>query len=229
METQKLKTSKNVSLAFKLNGKNYPLWSRLMKIAIGSRGAVSHIRDKPLTESDKGYQQWEETDLVVFSWIVDNIEDDIIADFAHHQSAKAIWDNLAITYESKADPYAVYDLEERASSIKQGDMDLENYYRKIHGIWINIDRCQKQPVKCCDKGVEEFREYTNQRRLFKFLAGLNSNYESIRRDILKEDPLPSVETAYGIVKREATRRHIMPSETVTLEPTQGEIGYGYAA
>ena len=74
----KLRNSKNVTVAFKLNGKNYPIWSRLMKVKIGGRGAYSYIRNEPPEPGNKGYDDWEEDDLVVFSWIVDNIEDDIM-------------------------------------------------------------------------------------------------------------------------------------------------------
>ena len=131
--TPKLRNSKNVTIAFKLNGKNYPIWSRLMKVKIGGRGAYSYIRKEPPEPGSKGYDDWEEDDLVVFSWIIDNIEDDIIADFAHHQTSKALWDSLRVTYESKADPYLTYDLEEKAINIRQGNLDLETYYRKING------------------------------------------------------------------------------------------------
>ncbi|XP_047955385.1 uncharacterized protein LOC125201352 [Salvia hispanica] len=211
----RLRNSKNVTVAFKLNGKNYPIWSRLMKVKIGGRGAYSYIRKEPPEPGSKEYDDWEEDDLVVFSWIVDNIEDDIIADFAHHQTSKALWDSLAVTYDSKADPYLIYDLEEKAINIRQGDLDLETYYRRINGLWINIDRSQKQPITCCDKGVDQFREFSSSKRLIKFLTGLNQEYDSIKREILKEEPHPSVEAAYGYVKKEATRRSISSSPSLT--------------
>ncbi|XP_041999934.1 uncharacterized protein LOC121749430 [Salvia splendens] len=193
----KLKNSKNVTVAFKLNGKNYPLWSTLMKVKIGGRDDYSHIRKEPPKPGSGGYDDWEEDDLVVFSWIVDNIENEIISDFAHHQTSKALWDSLAVTFENKADKYLIYDPEEKIIMIKQGNMDLETYYRRIHGLWINVDRCQKQPITCCDKGVNQYRTHSNEKRLFKFLAGLNLEYDSIKWDILKDDPYPSVEAAYG--------------------------------
>ena len=199
----KLRNNKNITVAFKMNGKNYPIWSRLMKVKIGGRGPYSYIRKDPPEPGSKGYDEWEEDDLVVFSWIVDNIEDDIIGDFAHHLTSKALWDSLRVTYESKADPYLIYDLEEKAINIRQGNLDLETYYRKINGLWINIDRCQKQQITCCDKGVDQFREFSNNKRLIKFLTGLNQEYDSIRRDILKDESNTSLEEAYGWVKREA--------------------------
>ncbi|KAL1561684.1 hypothetical protein AAHA92_04358 [Salvia divinorum] len=232
----KLKTSKNVTVAFKLNGTNYPLWARLMKIAIGSRKAMRHITGVPTPPEpeDRDYIEWEEIDLVVFSWILDNIEVDIVGDFAHHQSAKAIWDSLAVTYESTADPYFIYDLEEKAGRIVQGEMTLETYWRQLHGIWVEIDRCENKPIDCCDKGVGQFRRHVTTRRLYKFLAGLNERYDGIKRDILKETPAPSVDVAYGWVKREATRLKIMPlanpdhpTGATSVDSSSGGVGFGF--
>ncbi|XP_042051354.1 uncharacterized protein LOC121796605 [Salvia splendens] len=237
-QTKSLRNSKSITIAFKLNGKNYPLWSRLIKVKIGGRGAYSYIKNDPPEPGSKGFDEWEENDLVVFSWIVDNIENDIISDFAHHQTSKALWESLAVTFENMADKYLIYDLEEKVIAIKQGNLDLETYYRKLHGLWVDIDRSQKQPVTCCDKGVSQYRVHSNEKRLIKFLTGLNQEYDSVRREILKEDPYPSVAAAYGWVKTEAARRRIMPptSSTPTGEADGsadssfgGEIGHGFAA
>ncbi|XP_042018995.1 uncharacterized protein LOC121766824 [Salvia splendens] len=222
-QTISLNNSKSITVAFKLNGKNYPLWSRLVKVKKGGRGAYSYIKNDPPEPRSEGFDEWEENDLVVFSWIVENIEDDTIADFAHHQTAEALWDSLAMTFENKTDKYHICDLEEKAINIRQGSLDLETYYRRIHGLWINIDRCQKQPINCCDKGVNQFRTHSNEKCLIKFLTGLNQEYDSIRRDILKEEPTPSVEAAYGWVKTEVARRRIMPP--TSLQPT-GEAYVG---
>ena len=219
-DDSKLRVSKSVTVAVKLNGMNYQLWARLMKIQIGSRRVLKHITGTPpppaLGAAD--FTDWEETNLIVFSWILDNIETDIMINFAHHQTAQALWESLAVTFESSADPYRLYNLEEKAGKITQGEQDLETYWRHLHETWIDVDRRQHQPIDCCDKGTGQFRRYSGTRRLFKFLTGLHPRNDSIKRDILKETPWPSTEVAYGMVKREAARLKIMP--TTITDPTR---------
>ncbi|XP_042043231.1 uncharacterized protein LOC121788673 [Salvia splendens] len=237
MEETRLKMSKNVTLAVKLNGMNYPLWKRLMRVDIVGRRANRYITGTPQPPEPgmKGYTEWEEADMTVFSWIIDNVETEIVVDFAHHQTAQALWESLQTTFESTADPYLLYDLEENAGRIEQGEHGLETYWRHLHGIWVEIDRCQHQPVDCCDEGISQLRTYVATRRLFKFLTGLNARYDGIRRDILKETPLPSAETAYGLVKQEATRLKIMPAADIDLQTgaindgsSSGQVGHGFA-
>lgn len=61
--------------------------------------------------------------------------------------------------------------------------------------------------------------------LFPFLAGLTNNYEIVKRDILKEESLPSVERAYTQVRREATWFGILNQSAI--EDTL--IGSGFSA
>ncbi|XP_042051514.1 uncharacterized protein LOC121796800 [Salvia splendens] len=151
----RLRVSKNVADD---NGTNYSIWSRLMKVQIGSRRVLRHINGNPPPPEPGAadYTEWEETDLIVFSWILDNIETDIFIDFAHHQTAEALWKNLAVTFEGTSDPFLLFDMEEKDENVKQGEQILETYWRHLHGTWIDVDRCQEKLVTCYDKGVDQF-------------------------------------------------------------------------
>jgi len=51
----------NFSISFKLNGDNYPLWTTLMKKAIGGRGMKSHLTSIPPApeETEQAYEKWK--------------------------------------------------------------------------------------------------------------------------------------------------------------------------
>ena len=98
---------------------------------------------------------------------------------------------------------------------------------------MDIDRCPHRTVDCCDKGVSQYRSIKSELRLVKFLTGLNERYDWVKREILKEDPYPSVDEAYGWVKREAARLKIMspasesPTTAVGSDSSSGvEFGFG---
>ena len=58
---------------------------------------------------------------------VSNIKTEIVVDFAHLQTAQALWESLQTTFEITADPYLLYDLEEKSGQIVQGEYGLETY------------------------------------------------------------------------------------------------------
>jgi len=61
-----------LSIGFKLNGDNYPLWETLMKKAISARGKKSHLTGiSPTPEkTEPTYEKWEQANQTVFTWII---------------------------------------------------------------------------------------------------------------------------------------------------------------
>ena len=82
----------NLSIGFKLNGDNYPLWATLIKKAISGRGKKSHLTGIPLApeEIEPGYEKWEQADQTVFTWIIQNIEISLINNVSQFPTAKAL-------------------------------------------------------------------------------------------------------------------------------------------
>jgi len=99
----------NLSIDFKLNRDNYPLWATLMKKAIDDRGKKSHLTGIPLApdEIEPTYEKWEQTDQIVFTWIIQNIETSLINNVSKFPTAKALWEGLATTYGSDIDPVQI--------------------------------------------------------------------------------------------------------------------------
>lgn len=188
---------------FKLDGNNYPLWSKLMRVVIGSRGMSSHITGvpPPPTADDPMYSQWEQDDHALLFLLLQNMEMKLVTFCAYKPTSKALWDSLAVMYGDATgdDPYELYCLEVRASRIKQGQRTLKDYWNELQGIWMDIDRRQPIPLGCCENNC--CAKLIENSRLYKFLAGLEDRYDGIRRDILKESPIPSPEAAFSMITR----------------------------
>jgi len=100
----------NLSIDFKLNGDNYPLWETLMKKVIGGRGKKSHLTGIPSApeEIEPTHGKWEQADQTVFTWIIQNIEISLINNISQFPTTKALWEGLATTYGSGTDPMQIY-------------------------------------------------------------------------------------------------------------------------
>ena len=46
-----------------------------------------------------------------------------------------------------------------------------------------------------------------------FLAGLDGDFEQVRGEILRKDPLPDLEECYALIRREAVRHASMKAES----------------
>ncbi|KAJ0845341.1 hypothetical protein HanRHA438_Chr15g0712531 [Helianthus annuus] len=220
--------SENLSLGIKLGGDNYALWATLMKKAIGGRGRSSHITGdpKPPSKTDTDYSRWEQDDQCVFTWIIQNLESNLVNNVSQYPTAKALWDGLETTYGFGTDSLQVFDLHKRANSLRQGSDTLEDLWNKLQSIWMSIDRRDPNPMKDLED-IQIYNKKTQEQRLYQLLTALDDKMEPVKRDILKKDPLPKVEMAYATIRREAARMNILRSGPSDNEST--EIGMGLAA
>ncbi|XP_042041189.1 uncharacterized protein LOC121786617 [Salvia splendens] len=119
-----------------------------MERAIGGKGLLSHINgvtDPPPT-THPSYSKWQQRDYCCFNWIINNVEASLINEVSQYATARDLWEGLAITYASGADPFQVSDLHRQAYNMKQGNMSLESLWNKLQSIWISIDERDPNPM-----------------------------------------------------------------------------------
>ncbi|KAB2630265.1 hypothetical protein D8674_007784 [Pyrus ussuriensis x Pyrus communis] len=128
----------------KLNGSNYPLWSKVLEMHIAGRGR-------------KGF--------------------------------------VTGSIKEPAEASAEYE------ALRQEGRPVGVYYADLKSVWQELD--QRRPIKMVC--VVD--------RVYAFLAGLDDVFDKVRSDILRTQPLPSVEEVFSVVRREAQRHATMMGES----------------
>lgn len=206
--TQIETVSPDLKVAEKLNHQNYTSWCKMMHIALDCRGRLNHILDEPPSPTDPAYKIWKQKDSIVLSWIISNIDTDLINHFLDYTIAKDLWKGIETLLSSGRDELQVFDLNCQANSIKQHKDTLESYYGKLIAIWKEIDRRQPNPM-IHPEDMTIFNQFIQKQRLFQFLAGIDEVFDKEKRDLLNLEPLPTVDIAYATIRREVSRREIM--------------------
>ena len=227
LNTANEQSTSDLRVTEKLNYQNYSKWCRLMKIALEGRGRLKHIIDTPPSSTDANYLKWKQQDSMVLSWIISNIESELINQFLDYTTAYDLWNGITILLASGHDELQIFDLSSKASSVKQNQGSIEEYYGCLDTLWKEIDRRMPNPMKCAED-ITIFNTFIQKQRLFQFLAGINDTFDKERRDLLNQDPLPSVEAAYAAIRRKINRRGIM-THASSLGPGPSEIGSGLVA
>ncbi|KAM0050833.1 hypothetical protein Hdeb2414_s0007g00228331 [Helianthus debilis subsp. tardiflorus] len=220
-QSTKPKLSDNLQINLKLNNQNYALWTRMMRVAIGgkSKSLLQHLTSNPPEKQDGSFEQWEQDDLVVFSWLVQNIEPVLASNLTEFPTAKSLWDALVITYSSGRDKLQTFNLHVKANDIKQNDTSLEDLWITLQGIWGEIERIDPNPMKC-PEDIQAYSKIRSEQKLFQFLSALDRKYDPIKREILRCEPLPSAEAAYATVRKEAAHQNILGATLNDIQ-TQG--------
>ncbi|KAM0071101.1 putative transcription factor interactor and regulator CCHC(Zn) family [Helianthus debilis subsp. tardiflorus] len=209
-QNTKPKLSDNLQINLKLNSDNYALWTRMIRVAIGgkSKALLQHLTSNPPDKKEEGFEQWEQDDLIVFSWLIQNIEPSIAGNLTEFPTVKSLWDALTITYSSGRDKLQTFNLHVKANDIKQNGSTLENFWITLQGIWGEIERIDPNPMKC-PEDIQIYTKIRAEQKLFQFLNALDRRYDPIKREILRSDPLPTAEAAYALVRKEAAHQHIL--------------------
>ncbi|XP_076919097.1 uncharacterized protein LOC143579772 [Bidens hawaiensis] len=203
--TQKQSLSDSLKISLKLNSQNYDLWARMIRVAIEgkSKKLLNHLSGCPAPPepSDEKYEQWEQDDLVVVSWLIQNIEPALASNLTEFPTAKALWDALVVTYSSGNDKLQTFDLHVKENGIKQNGSPLEDFWIVMQGVWGEIERRDPNPMTC-STDITTYNKIRLEQKLFQFLNALDRQYDAVKREILRWDPLPSAEGAYAAIRKE---------------------------
>ena len=85
------------------------------------------------------------------------------------------------------------------------------YYGELTEIFSELDHRDKVIMES-ENDVESYRKSVQRQRVHIFLAGLDGEFEQVRGEILRKDPIPELEVCYALVRRESVRRETMIEE-----------------
>jgi hypothetical protein len=113
---------------------------------------------------------------MVISWIIDNIEADIVNQFLDYTTALNLWQGIENLLSNGRDELQIYDLSSRAATMTQGKDIVEVYYGNLLMLWKEIDRRMPNPMTC-PKDITEFNKHIQRQRLYQFLTGLTGDLD----------------------------------------------------
>lgn len=104
-----------------LNGLNYVAWSRAVTLSLGGKATLGHINGKAKQPkcNDPKFDDWEATNRMVMSWLINSMELEIAEIFTFSESAKELWDSVKLLYGHQNNVAQVYELQRAIANEKQ--------------------------------------------------------------------------------------------------------------
>lgn len=145
---------------------------------------------------------------MVMSWLWESMEPNISLTCMFLSSSKEIWEFLKRSYSKAKDDALIYEIQVKAASTKQGDLSASEYVSVLQTCWQELDQYQVLKMKCSEDAAL-FKDFIHKQRSYQLLAGLNSEFDLIRVQILGQKDFPSLEEIIFIVRAEESRRAVM--------------------
>ncbi|KAL3522109.1 hypothetical protein ACH5RR_014943 [Cinchona calisaya] len=172
-----------------LNESNYDVWSQLMEMHIIEREKLSYIcgKMKQPAKLEDGYEKWYAENEKVKMWLLMSMTPKIMKRYLRLPTAHEIWSALSKAFYDGSDELQVdifRELDHRDKVVKKDPDDVTAYQKSIERLRVHI-----------------------------FLIGLDGDFEQVRGEILRKEPVPGLEECYTLIQREAVRHATLKDET----------------
>ncbi|XP_074556441.1 uncharacterized protein LOC141812295 [Curcuma longa] len=194
----------------RLNGDNFLRWSQSVRMYIRGQGKIGYITGdkKAPAVNDPLHAVWDAENSMVMTWLVNSMEEDISTNYMCYPTAKELWDNVSQMYSDLGNQSQVFELTLKLGEIRQGEDSVTKYFNSLKRLWQDLDLFSTYEWKSVDD-CNHHKKTMEDDRIYKFLAGLNIEFDEVRGRIIGRPPLPSIGEVFAEVRREESRRSVM--------------------
>ncbi|KAL8131529.1 hypothetical protein AgCh_007455 [Apium graveolens] len=205
----------------KLIGHNYLQWFKSIMMFVSGKGRDDYFTGvaKPPNKSDPTFKVWRSENNMVMSWLINSMSTEIGENFLLYSTAQEIWEAARDTFSSGENTSELFHIESIFQDLKQGTSSVTVYFSNLTRNWQQIDLFESHDWKCSYDGTT-YKKIVENKRVFKFLMGLDKSLDEVRGRILATKPLHSLREAFSEVRREESRRKVMLGKLDNLPPSE---------
>ena len=194
----------------RLNGDNFLRWSQSVRMYIRGRGKMGYLtgEKKAPAVDDPAYVTWDAENSMVMTWLVNSMEEDISSNYMCYPTAQELWENVNQMYSDLGNQSQIFELILKLGEMRQGEHNVTKYFNSLKRIWQDLDLFNTYEWKS-PEDAQHHKKTVEDGRIFKFLAGLNVEFDEVRGRIIGRQPLPLIGDVFSEVRREESRRNVM--------------------
>jgi hypothetical protein len=189
-----------------LTGSNYQAWSRSMKRALGAKMKLDFIDGSipiPTDAFDPSFRAWNRCNQLVSSWILNSVSPSIAQSVVFLENAIDIWNELRERF-SQGDLIRISELQQEIYALKQDSRSVTDFYSDLKVLWEELELYLPIPTctcrnRCACEAMRTARQNHLLLHTIRFLTGLNSNFDTVKSQILLMEPLPPLNKVFSLV------------------------------
>lgn len=195
-------------------------WSQSIRMYIWGQGKIGYLTgDKQAPAKDATCATWDAENSLVMTWLVNSMDKDISSNYMCYPTAKELWDGINQMYYDLGNQSQVYELTLKLGEIRLRANNVTKYFNSLKRLWQDLDlfnNYEWKSVKDCNHNKKTMEDNC----IFKFLVGLNIEFDEVRGRIIGRQPLPSIGEVFSEVRREEGCRSVMLGKKVAGAPVK---------
>lgn len=163
----------------------------------------------PIPEvNDPLYPVRRRCNTLIISWILRSVTQWIATNVFFINTTIEVWETLRLRY-SQPEKSKINCLQQMLLSISHGNRTADEYYTELNGDWEELKNFSPLPHCQCGRCealcFQKFADDQMEDYVYRFLHGLNDEYNALKTQILSVKPFPSIDETYNMVIK---RSHI---------------------
>lgn len=181
-------------------------------------GTIQHPKDETFTKA------WDRCSDAIMAWLFKSIDPSLVSGLTYCKTAIQLWDELRFrfTKENKAE---IFRIERYLNETQQSNLSVNEYYTKLMALYEELDIVDP-PVPCTCAADNDVLARWSDRRVYKFLIGLDSSYQYLCSLIPATDLLPTLASTFSLICDEEDSRQITPGIELKDDGVMVVMGYG---
>ena len=177
---------------------------------IYGRGKEDYLsREIPiLKKDDPDYKKLKAGNHQIISGLINSMNVDIGENFLLYETAQKILKAIRETYSSYENTSKLFAIESILHDLRQGNLTVTQYFNTLTCHWQQLDMFESHQWNCPEDNAL-YLKIEEQKRVFKFLMGLNKDLDDVRGRVMGTKPLPSLQEVFFEVRHEESRKKVM--------------------
>lgn len=156
---------------------------------------------------DQHARTWKIENSMVISWLLNSMISEIGDNFMLYETAREIWEAVWESYSNHDNTSTIFEVESFLHELRQSEMNVTQYYNFLTRSWQQLDAFEDYQWSCSED-AKKFRTFVKQKRIFRFLLGLNKSLDEVRGRILGMKPLMGIREVFSEVPRRKVAKRL---------------------
>ena len=127
--------------------------------------------------------------------LVNSMEEDISSNYMCYSKAQELWENINQMYSYLGNQSRIFELTLKIGDLHQGEDIVTKYFNSFKQIWQDLhlfNTCEWKSTKY----FQHHKKTVEDNWIFKFLAGLNVEFDEVKGRIIRRQPLSSIDEVF---------------------------------
>src|SRR3954468_6075493 len=123
-------------------------------------------------------------------------------------TAAEVWNTVETMYFGAGSVMRTWETEEKIDALSQGERTVQQYAAELKHLWTDLDHYSPLTLEG-SANILAGKKYLEQRRIFKFLKGLNLQFEQRRANMCHLPAFPSLDEVITAMEQEEIRLKVL--------------------